>query len=121
MAPHKPVGKFADAGEEGVGGFFYPVPDIVGGGAVQWVTLDYPVARLGGFGVEACGLRAAVDDATPEVFWCQGEHLCVLVEGAAPGDHLAERRGRARRCVTRRGRRAPCRSARSCGLPCWGG
>jgi hypothetical protein len=54
------------------------------------------VARLCGFGVEACGPRGAVEDAAPEVFRRQGEHLSVLVEGAAPGDHLAELRGCAR-------------------------
>ena len=99
----------------------YPAPNGVGREAVQRVTRDYLVARPCGFGVEACGPRGAVDDAASEVFRRQGEHLSVLVEGAAPGDHLAELRGRARRWVTRRDRRAPCRSARSCGLPCWGG
>ena len=30
VAPHEPVGRLADAGEEAVGGFFYPAPDSVG-------------------------------------------------------------------------------------------
>ena len=67
VAPHEPIGMFADAGEEGVGGFFYPVPDSVGGEAVQRVTRDCSVARLGGFGVEARGARGAVEDAASEV------------------------------------------------------
>ncbi len=75
---------------------FYPVSDVVGGEAVERVTGDDPVARRGGFGVEACGARGAVEDAASEVPRGQGEHPCVLVEGAALGDHPVELRGSSR-------------------------
>ena len=69
------------------------LPDLVGGEAVQRITGGYSVARRGGFGVEACGARAAVEDAARKVLRRQGEHPCVPVEGAAPGDHPVELRG----------------------------
>ncbi len=83
-------------GYQGAGGLFYPVSGVLGGEVVERVTRDDVVARRGGFGVEACGARGAVEDAASEVPRGRGEHPCVLVEGAAPGDHPFELRGSSR-------------------------
>ncbi len=97
VAPNEAVPGRPDVGYEGAGGLFYPVVSgVLGGEAVERVTRDDVVARRGGFGVEARGARGAVEDAASEVPRGQGEHPCVLVEGAAPGDHPFELRGSSR-------------------------
>ena len=72
------------------------VSEGLGGEAEGRVTGDAAVARRGGFGVEACGDRGAVEGAPSEFPRGQGEHPCVLFEGAAPEDHPVELRGSSR-------------------------
>ena len=52
--------------------------------AVERITGDDPLALPCGFGVERGGIRAAVEDTAVKAQGGQGEHLYVLVAGAAP-------------------------------------
>lgn len=95
-APNEALSGRPDEGYEGAGGAFNPLSDVVGGEAVDRVTGDDPVVLRGGFGVEARGARGAVEDAASEVPSGHGEPPCVLVAGAALGDHRVELRGSSR-------------------------
>src|SRR5262249_28264944 len=60
---------------------------------VDGITRGDRVAPGGGLGVEAGRAVAAAEDASGEVSVRQGEHAPVLLEGAAPGNDLAELEG----------------------------